>query len=197
MFLPSSSSYYRSSISHFTSVNLKPSISHLNLMHVTDGAGSCQKGIFFPICIMVVAPIQWFEKSWRSIQIYVTSPSPRKKIYMGLMEASQWLQRMWLHFPFKWVSISWATIIYTGGWSSTCRIWRPPNFLASPTRWTWVWVNSGSGDGQGGLACCNSWGHKESDMTEWLNWTETFWRTLRMASNSSPSGTNSSDFFNH
>ena len=30
----------------------------------------------------------------------------------------------------------------------------------------------GVGDGQGGLACCNSWGHKESDMTEQLNWTE-------------------------
>ena len=30
----------------------------------------------------------------------------------------------------------------------------------------------GFGDGQGGLACCDSWGHKESDMTEWLNWTE-------------------------
>ena len=30
----------------------------------------------------------------------------------------------------------------------------------------------GVGDGQGGLACCSSWGHKESDMTEWLNWTE-------------------------
>ena len=29
----------------------------------------------------------------------------------------------------------------------------------------------GVGDGQGGLACCGSWGHKESDMTEWLNWT--------------------------
>ena len=28
------------------------------------------------------------------------------------------------------------------------------------------------GDGQGGLACCNSWGHKESDTTERLNWTE-------------------------
>ena len=24
----------------------------------------------------------------------------------------------------------------------------------------------GDGDGQGGLACCNSWGHKESDTTE-------------------------------
>ena len=33
----------------------------------------------------------------------------------------------------------------------------------------------GDGDGQGGLARCNSWGHKASDMTEQLtelNWTE-------------------------
>ena len=30
----------------------------------------------------------------------------------------------------------------------------------------------GIGDGQGSLACCSPCGHKESDMTEWLNWTE-------------------------
>ena len=30
----------------------------------------------------------------------------------------------------------------------------------------------GVGDGQGGLACCNSWGRKESDTTEQLNRTE-------------------------
>ena len=30
----------------------------------------------------------------------------------------------------------------------------------------------GVGYGQGGLVCWDSWGHKESDMTEWLNWTE-------------------------
>ena len=30
----------------------------------------------------------------------------------------------------------------------------------------------GVGDGQGGLACCNSWGHKQLDTTERLNWTE-------------------------
>ena len=30
----------------------------------------------------------------------------------------------------------------------------------------------GVGDGQGGLACRSSWGHKESDTTERLNWTE-------------------------
>ena len=27
----------------------------------------------------------------------------------------------------------------------------------------------GVGDGQGGLVCCDSWGRKESDMTERLN----------------------------
>ena len=30
----------------------------------------------------------------------------------------------------------------------------------------------GAGDGQGGLACCDSWGRKESDTAERLNWTE-------------------------
>ena len=33
----------------------------------------------------------------------------------------------------------------------------------------------GVGDGQGGLACFDSWGHKESDTTEQLNWTELNW----------------------
>ena len=30
----------------------------------------------------------------------------------------------------------------------------------------------GVGDGQGGLTCWGSWGHKESDTTERLNWTD-------------------------
>jgi len=32
------------------------------------------------------------------------------------------------------------------------------------------------GDGQGGLVCCDSWGHKESDTTERLKWTELNWK---------------------
>ena len=36
----------------------------------------------------------------------------------------------------------------------------------------------GVDDWQGGLASCNSWGHKESDMTEQLNWTELNWMVL-------------------
>ena len=34
-----------------------------------------------------------------------------------------------------------------------------------------VWT-PGVGDGRGGLACCGSWGRRESDTTEQLNWTE-------------------------
>ena len=40
------------------------------------------------------------------------------------------------------------------------------------------WWTLGVGDGQGGLACCDSWGCKESDMTELLNWTELNWTHL-------------------
>ena len=45
-------------------------------------------------------------------------------------------------------------------------------WMASLDRWTWVWVNSRSWWRTGSLACSNSWGHKESDTTEWLNWTK-------------------------
>ena len=45
-------------------------------------------------------------------------------------------------------------------------------WMTSLTQWTWVWLKSGVGDEQGGLACCDTWGCKESDTTERLNWTE-------------------------
>ena len=41
----------------------------------------------------------------------------------------------------------------------------------------------GVGDGQGGLECCDSWGRKESDTTEWLNnktETNTIWFLLHV-----------------
>ena len=45
-------------------------------------------------------------------------------------------------------------------------------WMVSPTQWTWVWVNSRSWWWTRRPVCCNSWGLKESDMTERLNWTE-------------------------
>ena len=45
----------------------------------------------------------------------------------------------------------------------------------------------GVGDGQGSLVCCSPWGRKESDMTEWLNWTD--WGPLMLGTSSGgPSG---------
>ena len=52
------------------------------------------------------------------------------------------------------------------------------NYRGWDARWH-HWLNGhgfgwtpGVGDGQGGLACYGSWGRKESDTTEQLNWTE-------------------------
>ena len=45
--------------------------------------------------------------------------------------------------------------------------------MASPTRWHEFEWTPGVGDGQGGLVCCSSRGHKESDTTEQLNWIAT------------------------
>ena len=45
-------------------------------------------------------------------------------------------------------------------------------WMAPRTQWTWVWVDSGSWWWTGSLACPGSWGRRELDTTEWLNWTE-------------------------
>ena len=51
------------------------------------------------------------------------------------------------------------------GWEDEMAGWH--HWLNGPEfEWT-----LGVGDGQGGLACCDSWGRKESNMTERLNWT--------------------------
>ena len=50
--------------------------------------------------------------------------------------------------------------------------WGWDGWMASLTQWTRVWVNSGSWWWTGSLVGCDSWGRKESDMTERLNWTD-------------------------
>ena len=46
------------------------------------------------------------------------------------------------------------------------------SWMASPTWWIWVWVSSRSWWWTGKPCVLQSWGHKESDMTEELNWTK-------------------------
>ena len=45
-------------------------------------------------------------------------------------------------------------------------------WMASLTRWTWVWMNSRSWWWTGRPGVLRFTGHKESDTTEQLNWTE-------------------------
>ena len=68
--------------------------------------------------------------------------------------------------------------------SDGCRVWRQEEkgmTEAEMAGWhhrldgcEFEWT-LGVGDGQGGLACCDSWGHKESDTTGRLNRTELNW----------------------
>ena len=59
-------------------------------------------------------------------------------------------------------------------WYNRLELWkRVACICSSPHRLNgreFEWT-PGVGDGQGGLACCNLWGRKESDTTERLNWT--------------------------
>ena len=64
-------------------------------------------------------------------------------------------------------------------WGRRKRWWQRMRWLDGITysmavsQWT-----PGVGDGQGGLACCNSWGGKESETTERLKWTELNWKFI-------------------
>ena len=37
---------------------------------------------------------------------------------------------------------------------------------STKSHFIYIGITPGVGDGQGGLVCCDSWGHKESDTTE-------------------------------
>ena len=54
-------------------------------------------------------------------------------------------------------------------------------WMASLTQWTWVWVNSGSWWWTGRPGVCGSFGGNESDITERLNWTESYFLVKRLS----------------
>ena len=93
-------------------------------------------------------------------------------IFIGKIDAEAETPILWLPYVKNWL------------------IWKDPD---AGKDWRWEekgtpedemvgwhhWLNGhefeqapGVGDGQGSLVCCIPWGRKESDMTEWLNWTE-------------------------
>ena len=74
----------------------------------------------------------------------------------------------WCKEPVHWKRLWCWERLWAGGEGDD----RWDGWMASPTQWTWIGWTLGVGNGQGGLACCGSWGRRESDMSEQLNWTE-------------------------
>ena len=133
-------------------------------------------------------PKNWFfwacgvgEDSWESLGLQGDPTSPSQRISVLNVHWKDWCwswnsstlatwceELTHLNRPWCWERLKAGGEGDDTGWDG---------WMASPTQWTWVWVriklpSPGVGGGQGGLACCSPWGHKESDTTEWLNWTE-------------------------
>ena len=104
----------------------------------------------------------------KEIQL-VHSKGDQSWVFFGRNDAKAETPILWPPNAKSWlIGKDWCWEGLGAGGKGDDRGWN--GWMASPTQWMWVWV--GVGDGQGGLACCNSWGRKESDTTEWLNWAE-------------------------
>ena len=101
------------------------------------------EGINWEIRIDICTPLY---KNRQLIRTYCTAQGTQYSVM-----ASMWKESKKSGYMYDW---GW------GGW------------MASLTRWTWVWVNSGRWWWTGRPGVLQSWGLKESDMTEQLNWTE-------------------------
>ena len=115
------------------------------------------------------------ENSWESLELQgdQTSPSSRKSV----------LNIHWKDWCWNWNSNTLAT--WCEGLTHLKRLWcwerlkvggegddrGWDSWMALLTLWTWVWVSSGSWWWIGKV----HWGHKQSDTTECLNWTELNW----------------------
>ena len=116
------------------------------------------------------------EDSWESLGLQGDQTSPSQRIST--------LNTHWKDWCWSWSSNTLAT------WCKELTHWKRPwcwgrmkaggevdnrggdGWMASLTQWTWVWVNSGSWWWTGKSGVLQSMGHKELDMTEWLNWTD-------------------------
>ena len=115
------------------------------------------------------------EAWWAAVYGVAQSRTRLKWLSIGSLNLYSFL--IWLHFNcFKWALPTDSEA------SRKCllllRMFVLPSFhLSNESGWT-----PGVGDGQGGLAGCDSWGHEESDTTEWLDWNELNWTELNFSS---------------
>ena len=100
-----------------------------------------------------------------------SNQSIRKEINLGISLEGMMLKLKLHYFGHLMQRVdSLEKTLILGGIGGRRRRGRPR--MASRTRWTWVWVNSATWWWTGRPGVCDSWGHKKSDTTEWLNWTD-------------------------
>ena len=110
----------------------------------------------------ILQSLEWFTKVNIASEQVESGPSPGHPILEG-SESKNLLAKSWLIWKEPDAGKDWGqeekgtTEDEMVGWHH----WLDAHGFG----WT-----PGVGDGQGGLACCGSWGHKESDITERLNW---------------------------
>ena len=132
---------------------------------------------------------RWALKNWRFwtvvLEKTLESPLDYKEIQPVHPKGNQsWIFTGRKDWCWNWNSIIWPPNVKNWlilKYSSAGKNWRQEEKAISEdemVRWR-HWFSGhefeqapGVGDGQGSLACCSPWGHKESDMTEWLIWTE-------------------------
>ena len=112
------------------------------------------------------------EDSWESLGLQgdPTSPFWRRSAlgFLWRTDAKAETPVLWLPHAKSWlIGKDWCWEGLGARGEGDGRGW--DGWMASLTWWTWVWVNSGSWWWTG-LACCDSWGRKESDTTEQLIW---------------------------
>ena len=127
---------------------------------------------YFPICLNLA--ISWIHLEYKEIQP-VHSEGDQPWDFFGRTHAKTETPVLWPPHVKSWL---------IGKDSDAGKDWgqeekgTTENEMAGCHHWLngcesqWT---PGVGDGQGGLACCDSWGRKESDVTERLNWTELSW----------------------
>ena len=102
--------------------------------------------------------VQWRENGIHDHQALADSP------WQHLWLVTTWCEEL-THEKRPWC---WEKL--KAGGEGDNRGW--DGWMASPTNGHEFEQAPGVGDGQGNLVCYSPWGHKELDMTEWLNWTE-------------------------
>ena len=93
-------------------------------------------------------------------------------VFIGRTDAEAETPIIWPPNEKNWViwKIPWCWERLKAGGEGDDRGW--DGWMTSPTQWTWVGVNSRSWWWMGRPGLLHPWGFKESDITEWLNWTE-------------------------